>query len=362
MRRVDEKCDTPCPCERSTHQPLGRARGPGHRSLERDRPGHHSTPRGRSRNEARDLCSSRGSTRGAARRDPHPTSRRRDRTYPATCGRGRDLVDVAGIRERFGGVDVLINSAGSARSSTDQRRDQALAEMIEVNVLALCICTREAICDMRMRGDRLGYGGQVIHVASMAAYRIPPGAAVYSATKFAVRSLTRACARAARARQRHPASAQSARASPRPGLPRSSPMAIRNVPARPTRATRTAAGGRRQHCRAHARARRTCKSTMCSCARLDSQLAPVRDHEVGKPTLVQVQPREPTGPRDRSAATPSGSVRCSLVLAWRCAATLEGDHEQASRARGAARHRDLDAKSGFDPCPRGRAWSAARAA
>ena len=59
-------------------------------------------------------------------------------------------------------------------------------EMLEVNVLALCICTREAIADMRKRGD----DGHIVHIASMAAYRVPLRSGVYSATKFAVRSLT----------------------------------------------------------------------------------------------------------------------------------------------------------------------------
>ena len=35
-----------------------------------------------------------------------------------------------------------------------------------------------------------GEWGQVIHISSMSAHRVPEGSAVYSATKFAVRSLT----------------------------------------------------------------------------------------------------------------------------------------------------------------------------
>ncbi len=103
----------------------------------------------------------------------------------------RDEGAIAGlfeaIRRDLGGVDVLVNNAGLGRSASLLTGDTASwREMLEVNVLALCVCTREAIADMRRRGD----DGYVIHVSSMAAYRVPPGAAVYSATKFAVRSLT----------------------------------------------------------------------------------------------------------------------------------------------------------------------------
>lgn len=105
-----------------------------------------------------------------------------------------DLRDEASIERLFartrdvlGGVHVLVNNAGLGHAapltsgSTEHWR-----EMLEVNVLALCVCTREAILDMRAAGDV----GHVIHVSSMAAHRVPPGSGVYSATKYAVRSLT----------------------------------------------------------------------------------------------------------------------------------------------------------------------------
>lgn len=91
------------------------------------------------------------------------------------------------VRARFGGVDVLVNDAGLGHAAPLTSGETELwREMLEVNVLALCICTREAVRDMRARGD----DGHVIHVSSMAAHRVPPGSGVYSATKYAVRSLT----------------------------------------------------------------------------------------------------------------------------------------------------------------------------
>jgi len=97
------------------------------------------------------------------------------------------LAAMAEIRGSFGGVDVLVNNAGLGRhapllsGATEDWR-----EMLETNVLALCVFTREAIADMRARGDV----GHVVHVSSMAAHRIPLESGIYSATKFAVRSVT----------------------------------------------------------------------------------------------------------------------------------------------------------------------------
>ncbi len=91
------------------------------------------------------------------------------------------------IQKEFGGVDVLINNAGLGhRAPLLSGETKHWREMLEVNILALCVCTREAVAQMRMKGD----DGYVIHISSMAGHRVPSGSGVYSATKFAVRSLT----------------------------------------------------------------------------------------------------------------------------------------------------------------------------
>jgi 17beta-estradiol 17-dehydrogenase / 3beta-hydroxysteroid 3-dehydrogenase len=107
---------------------------------------------------------------------------------PADLRDARSIDALFGVlRERFGGVDVLVNNAGLGYDAPLVSGDtERWRETLEVNVLALCICTREAISDMRRRGDE----GHVIHVSSMAAHRVPLGSGVYAASKYAVRALT----------------------------------------------------------------------------------------------------------------------------------------------------------------------------
>ncbi|MEO0770056.1 MAG: SDR family NAD(P)-dependent oxidoreductase [Cyanobacteria bacterium J06649_4] len=92
----------------------------------------------------------------------------------------------AAIETRWQRLDVLINNAGLGHKATLMTGDtESWREMLEVNVLALCICTREAIARMTPAN-----AGHIIHISSMSGHRVPSIAGIYSATKFAVRSLT----------------------------------------------------------------------------------------------------------------------------------------------------------------------------
>ena len=78
------------------------------------------------------------------------------------------------IRERWDGVDVLVNNAGLGHDAPLlSGSEQHWREMLDVNVLALCVATREAVTDMQRRETE----GHVIHVSSMAGHRVPRGAA-----------------------------------------------------------------------------------------------------------------------------------------------------------------------------------------
>jgi NADP-dependent 3-hydroxy acid dehydrogenase YdfG len=122
----------------------------------------------------------------------HMRDRLGGRFHPVAC----DLRDETAILRMFaeidalwGPVSVLVNNAGLGHhapmmtGSTEQWR-----EMLEVNVLALAICTREATARMVARAR----GGHVIHISSMSAHRVPPNSGMYAASKHAVRALTEA--------------------------------------------------------------------------------------------------------------------------------------------------------------------------
>src|SRR5262249_53239380 len=60
---------------------------------------------------------------------------------------------IATARERFGGVDALVNNAGLGRQApVSSAATELWREMLETNVLGLLIATREAVQDMERRG------------------------------------------------------------------------------------------------------------------------------------------------------------------------------------------------------------------
>jgi NADP-dependent 3-hydroxy acid dehydrogenase YdfG len=94
---------------------------------------------------------------------------------------------IAGVTRQFGGIDVLVNAAGLGHPAPLTRGEPALfRDMLEVNVLALAVATREVIVGMRKRGVK----GHIVHISSMSAHRVQTGSGMYAATKHAVKALT----------------------------------------------------------------------------------------------------------------------------------------------------------------------------
>ena len=91
------------------------------------------------------------------------------------------------VRSEWGGIDILVNNAQSMDAPLTTGATANWRELLEVNVLALSVFTREAVADMHRRG----VSGHVVHISSLSAHRVPPGnGGMYAATKHAVRALT----------------------------------------------------------------------------------------------------------------------------------------------------------------------------
>ncbi len=85
-------------------------------------------------------------------------------------------------------IDILINSAGGALGVASEWETRAadIDTMIDVNIKGLLTLTGLCVPGMIERGF-----GHVINLGSIAGQEAYPGGSVYSATKFAVRALSR---------------------------------------------------------------------------------------------------------------------------------------------------------------------------
>jgi NAD(P)-dependent dehydrogenase (short-subunit alcohol dehydrogenase family) len=101
---------------------------------------------------------------------------------PANLGDPDECVRVvAAHTERFGGMDVLVNSAGIGIGGSFAEQDtKRIALQLDVNLRATLVITRESL--PHLRASR----GQIVTLASIAGTIPTPGLAVYGATKTAL--------------------------------------------------------------------------------------------------------------------------------------------------------------------------------
>ncbi|XP_063907464.1 farnesol dehydrogenase-like [Zophobas morio] len=93
------------------------------------------------------------------------------------------------IEENLGHVHILINNAGLFKDNLLRNGDAAIwKQTFDVNVLGLCIATREAIKIMSANN----INGHIIHINSVVGHKVLPfpGINVYPASKHAVTALT----------------------------------------------------------------------------------------------------------------------------------------------------------------------------
>lgn len=101
-----------------------------------------------------------------------------------------DRADLAAFadaaRARFGKVDVLINNAGiMPLSLMASLKVEEWERMVDVNIKGVLNGIAAVLPEMTVRG-----AGHIVNIASIGALSVVPTAAVYCATKFAVRAIS----------------------------------------------------------------------------------------------------------------------------------------------------------------------------
>ncbi|TCM52270.1 NADP-dependent 3-hydroxy acid dehydrogenase YdfG [Rhizobium sp. PP-F2F-G48] len=101
-----------------------------------------------------------------------------------------DRADVAAFaeaaRDAFGRIDVIVNNAGiMPLSLMASLKVEEWDRMIDVNIKGVLYGVAAVLPEMTARGS-----GHIINIASIGALSVSPTAAVYCATKFAVRAIS----------------------------------------------------------------------------------------------------------------------------------------------------------------------------
>ena len=100
-----------------------------------------------------------------------------------------DVLDAFKFAKTIGPVHILVNNAGIFRiNSLTDGDTEKWRQVFDVNVLGLCVATREAVRDMKNNS----VDGHIVHINSIGGHKVIGGESmnVYCASKFAVTALT----------------------------------------------------------------------------------------------------------------------------------------------------------------------------
>lgn len=90
--------------------------------------------------------------------------------------------------QAYGRVDILVNNAGVATHiNTEEISLKYWREVLDINITAAFLCSREAIKIMK---DQKPQGGRIINMGSISAKTPRPDSLPYTTTKFAIQGMT----------------------------------------------------------------------------------------------------------------------------------------------------------------------------
>ncbi len=93
--------------------------------------------------------------------------------------------------ERFGGLDIAVNSAGTegVPGPVTEQTSETYAAVFDTNVLGTLLSMKHELRVMRSRGS-----GCIVNVSSSMGHKAAPGMPIYTASKHAVEGLTKSAA------------------------------------------------------------------------------------------------------------------------------------------------------------------------